>query len=131
MPPERREAAAQRSVNEVIPDVNGHTTHDLGIDDDIQLNAAAVNGGQRRCQPFPLAITEHGGDPHNGDQALPPVRDEPRIVRQVRFQVTPPWVDRGLGNQPQGGRCHLAGEQRVQQLALWLVGVSLAGQGGD
>ena len=57
VPPERREAAAQRPVNEVIPDLNGHTTHDLGIDDDIQLNAAAVNGGQRRCQPFALAVT--------------------------------------------------------------------------
>src|SRR5690348_4870736 len=56
VPPERGEAAAQRSVNEVIPDLNGHTTYDVGIDDDIQLNAAAVEGGQRRRQPFALAV---------------------------------------------------------------------------
>src|SRR5215469_1236948 len=131
VPPERREAAVQRPVNEVIPDLNGHTTHDLGIDDDIQLNAAAVDGGQRRCQPFALAVTERGSDPHDCDQALPPLGDEPCVVRQVCFQATPPRVDHGLGDQPQGGRCHFAREQGIQQLALLLAAVSRAGQGGD
>ncbi len=43
-PPERDEAAAQRPVNELVPDLDGYAAHHMGIDDDIQLNAMAVDG---------------------------------------------------------------------------------------
>src|SRR5579859_7701367 len=115
---ERGEAAAQRPVDELVTDLDGHTAHDLGVQHDVELDAVAVDGCQRRGEPLPLAVGQRGGDPHGGDQPLPPGRDEPGVVGQVRFQATSPWVQGDLGDQPQRGRGDLAGEQGVQQAAL-------------
>src|SRR6516164_9417104 len=130
VPSERGEPAAQRSVDNFIPHLNGNTAHHLGIDDDIQLNAVAVDGRERPRQPLALLVAQFGGNPHDRDQALPPGRDEPRVVRQVRLQVTPAGVDRRLGDELQRGRCHLGREQLIEQGALLAVRQPLVGQGG-
>src|SRR5690242_10278322 len=131
VPSELGEPAAQRSVDELIPDLNRHSAHYPGIDDDIQLNAVAVDGPERPGEPLALAAAEFGGDPHDSDQALPPVRDQPREVRQVRLQATPPGVDHRLGDEPERGRRHLAREQPVEQCTLLVVRHPLVGQGGE
>src|SRR5689334_23527613 len=131
VPSELGEPAAQRSVDELIPDLNRHSAHYPGIDDDIQLNAVAVYVRERPGQPLALAGAQLGGDPHDSDQPLPPVRDEPRVVRQVRLQVTPPGIDHSLGDELQRGWHHLAREQLINQRALLLAGQPLVGQRGE
>src|SRR4029077_18423744 len=115
------EPARHAAVNELIPDLDGHSTHDPGIDDDIQVNIVAVGLGQRGGEPPPLILSEPGGDPDDGDQALPPGGGQPPVLVQRRLQVTSSRVDDRLGDQAERGRAHLGRQQRVQQAALALV----------
>src|SRR5689334_15705828 len=115
------EPARHAAVNELIPDLDGHSTHDPGIDDDIQVNIVAVGLGQRGGEPPPLILCEPGGDPDDGDQALPPRGGQPPVLVQRRLQVTSSRVDDRLGDQAERGRAHLGCQQRVQQATLALV----------
>src|SRR5215472_9869863 len=127
--PEFGEAATHRPVDELITDLDGYAAHNLRILHDIQLNAVAVDGRQRRREPLALGLGQRAGDAHRGNQPVPPGRDEPGAVRQVRFQATSPGVQGDLGDQPQRRLRHLAFEQGVQQFALAVVGQQPTGQG--
>src|SRR5262245_38413476 len=119
--PQLGEPARHAAVNELIPDLDGYSTHDPGIDNDIQVNIVAVGLRQRGGEPPALIFGEPGGDPHDGDQPLPPGGGQPPILVQRRLQVTSSRVDDRLGDQAERGRAHLGRQQRVQQAALALV----------
>src|SRR5262249_55037472 len=65
----------------------------------------------------------------DGDQALPPRGGQPPVLVQRYLQVTSPWVDNCLGDQPERGRGYLGRQQRVQQATLALVQRPLILQG--
>src|SRR5215469_10861970 len=115
------EPARHAAVNELIPDLDGYSTHDPGIDNDIQVNIVAVGVRQGGGEPPALIFGEPGGDPHDGDQALPPGGGHPPVLVQRRLQVTSSRVDHRLGDQAERGRAHLGRQQRVQQAALALL----------
>ena len=98
------EPGRHASVDKVIPDLDGHSTHDLGIDDHVEVDAPVVHGRQRRRKAPSLLPGELGGDPHQRDHAPPPVRGQDRVMAQVPIQVTSPWLHRRLRDQPLGGR---------------------------
>src|SRR5215470_12048865 len=123
------EPARHAAVNELIPDLDGYSTHDPGIDNDIQVNIVAVGLRQGGGEPPALLLGEPGGGPHDGDQALPPGGGQPPVLVQRRLQVTASWVDNRLGDQAQRGRAHLGRQQRIQQAAFALVRRPLILQG--
>src|SRR5215468_2117822 len=119
--PQPGEPARHAAVDELIPDLDGYSTHYLGIDNDIQVNIVAVGLRQRGGEPPALLFGDPGGDPHDGDQSLPPGGGQPPVLVQRRLQAASSRVNNRLGDQAERGRGHLGREQRVEQTALALV----------
>src|SRR5580693_10160476 len=69
--PNGGQPAGHGPVNKLIPDLDGNSTHNRGVNHDIQVNLVPVGGGQRVGELPALAHGQLDRRPHHRDQLLP------------------------------------------------------------
>src|SRR6516165_9756160 len=124
------QAAGRGPVYKFIPDLDGKSTHDRGIDDDIQVNVVPVGAGQRLREPPAVARGQLDRRAHHRDQLLPAPRRDIGAQVQGSGQGPPAGVRHHLVDQAERHRGHLALEQGAQQLVFALLGQRGIGQRG-
>src|SRR6516164_1547304 len=124
------QAGGRGPVYKFIPDLDRKSTHDRGIDDDIQVNVVPVGGGQRLREPPALARGQLDRRAYHRDQLLPALRRDTGAQVQGDDERPPPRVRHHLADQAERHRRHLALEQGAEQLPLALLGQRRIGQRG-